>query len=401
MPTLQKWINLTCNPRRVAEIWNESQSSDKPLDIEIVATRVKEFCKLLASLKPTNSDYIILALKFYENGIETIDAELIKGDDLHRAGMFLRDEFILKEKPLPSISPNSSNQELEAFLEHTTGWVPQAFAYEYTPWEEVLGSSVLFPNVTHVGNEEFLAAALYNMSFNGMTKEAQEQERKKLSNALAEIKSGACTYTAHKVLSDLEQTEAETAKEKRQSLLDRAMTRYAWLMEISYLYDDKIFLRSSSSSENESGSEGSIKRVNLENLPKKLTTEEQSTWDIESQSLHTPTNDPSNAAEEVQKDSDHQPYCQLDCQSASYPTTELELSDDQVARIDAIHNAAYEFCKIMAEDENLFWSMDTIQQISEFAAELLTNQGSTVRFPAVVIEPDGKQYIEEIYTVGD
>ena len=32
---------------------------------------------------------------------------------------------------------------------------------------------------------------------------------------------------------------------------------------------------SSSSSENESGSEGSIKRVNLENLPKKLTTEEQ------------------------------------------------------------------------------------------------------------------------------
>ena len=55
----------------------------------------------------------------------------------------------------------------------------------------------------------------------------------------------------------------------------------------------------------------------------------------------------------------------------------------------------------MAEDENLFLSMDTIQQISEFAAELLTNQGSTVRFPAVVIEPDGKQYIEEIYTVGD
>lgn len=273
MPTLQKWINLTCNPRRVAEIWNESQSSDKPLDIEIVATRVKEFCKLLASLKPTNSDYIMLALKFYENGIETIDAELIKGDDLHRAGMFLRDEFILKEKPLPSISPNSSNQELEAFLEQTTGWMPQAFAYEDTPWEEVLGSSVLFPNVTHVGNEEFLAAALCNMSFNGMTKEAQEQERKKLSNALAEIKSGACTYTAHEVLSDLEQTEAETAKEKRQSLLDRAMTRYAWLMEISYLYDDKIFLRSSN--ENESGNKARIKQVNLEDIPKELTAEEQ------------------------------------------------------------------------------------------------------------------------------
>ena len=242
MPKLQKWINLTCNPRRVAEIWNESQSSDKPLDIEAVAAHVKEFCKLLASLKPIQSDYIMLALKSYDNGVETIDAELIKGDDLHRAGMFLRDEFILKEKPLPNISQNSSNQELEVFLEKTTGWVPQAFAYEYTPWEEVLGASVLFPNVTHVGNEEFLAAALYNMSFNGMTKEAQEQERKKLSDALAEIKSGACTYTAHEILSDPEQTAEETDKEKRQSLLDRAMTRYAWLMEISYLYDDRIFL---------------------------------------------------------------------------------------------------------------------------------------------------------------
>ena len=51
MPTLQKWINLTCTPHRVAEIWNESQSSDKPLDIEAVAAHVKEFCKLLASLK--------------------------------------------------------------------------------------------------------------------------------------------------------------------------------------------------------------------------------------------------------------------------------------------------------------------------------------------------------------
>ena len=125
-------------------------------------------------------------------------------------------------------------------------------------------------------------------------------------------------------------------------------------------------------------------------------------WNIEPQSPHTPTNNPSNDAEveEVQKASDHQPDCQLDCQPASDPTTEeLELSDDQVARIDTIHNAAYEFCKIMAEDENLFLSMDTIQQISEFAAELLTNQGSPVRFPAVVTEPDGKQYIEEIYSI--
>lgn len=47
------------------------------------------------------------------------------------------------------------------------------------------------------------------------------------------------------------------------------MTRYAWLMEISYLYDDKIFLRSSN--ENESGNKARIKQVNLEDIPKELT----------------------------------------------------------------------------------------------------------------------------------
>ena len=36
MPTLQKWINLTGDPRRVAEMCNESQSSDKLLEIESV-----------------------------------------------------------------------------------------------------------------------------------------------------------------------------------------------------------------------------------------------------------------------------------------------------------------------------------------------------------------------------
>ena len=51
------------------------------------------------------------------------------------------------------------------------------------------------------------------------------------------------------------------------------MTRYAWLTEICYLYDDKIFLRSSN--ENENGSKARIKRVNLEYLPKELTAEER------------------------------------------------------------------------------------------------------------------------------
>jgi len=76
---------------------------------------------------------------------------------------------------------------------------------------------------------------------------------------------------------------------------------------------------------------------------------------------------------------------------------ELELSDEQTARNDEIYGAAYEFCKVIAEDENLEWNMEILGQLADFAADLLTGHGSRVRYPAVVTEPDGSQHIEEFY----
>ena len=76
---------------------------------------------------------------------------------------------------------------------------------------------------------------------------------------------------------------------------------------------------------------------------------------------------------------------------------ELELSDAQRARNDEIYNAAYEFCKVMAEDDHLQWNMEILGELADLAAELLTRHGSRVRYPAVVTEPDGRQYIEEYH----
>ena len=36
-------------------------------------------------------------------------------------------------------------------------------------------------------------------------------------------------------------------------------------------------------------------------------------------------------------------------------------------------------------------------ELADLAAELLTRHGSRVRYPAVVTEPDGRQYIEEYH----
>lgn len=88
-----------------------------------------------------------------------------------------------------------------------------------------------------------------------------------------------------------------------------------------------------------------------------------------------------------------------ECPKPTVPETEeeLELSDAQSARNDEIYNAAYEFCKVMAEDDDLQWNMEILGELADFAAELLTRHGSRVRYPAVVTEPDGRQYIEEYH----
>ena len=80
---------------------------------------------------------------------------------------------------------------------------------------------------------------------------------------------------------------------------------------------------------------------------------------------------------------------------------DLELSDEQTARNDEIYGAAYEFCKVIAEDENLDWNMEILGQLADFAADLLTSHGSKVKYPAVVTEPDGSQHIEEFYGEND
>lgn len=88
-----------------------------------------------------------------------------------------------------------------------------------------------------------------------------------------------------------------------------------------------------------------------------------------------------------------------ECPKPTVPETEeeLELSDAQSARNDEIYNAAYEFCKVMAEDDDLQWNMEILGELADLAAELLTRHGSRVRYPAVVTEPDGRQYIEEYH----
>lgn len=76
---------------------------------------------------------------------------------------------------------------------------------------------------------------------------------------------------------------------------------------------------------------------------------------------------------------------------------ELELSDEQLHRNDEIYNAVYGMCQVITENEALEWDMFYIGEIAEFTVNLMLLRGEKVRFPSVVTEENGRQYIEEYY----
>ena len=79
----------------------------------------------------------------------------------------------------------------------------------------------------------------------------------------------------------------------------------------------------------------------------------------------------------------------------------LDINDRQIQRIDEIHNAVFEMCKVLTENPGLEWDMYYIGDIADYAANVLCLTGNKVRYPAIATDEDGKQYIEEYHNGGE
>ena len=93
------------------------------------------------------------------------------------------------------------------------------YAYEYTPWSEILGFRVLRSNARDVGFAKLAAAVLYEMTFFGFNEENVKAERKKLDAAIAEADlSKGISISAEELFARFgwrdERTEEEKEKER-------------------------------------------------------------------------------------------------------------------------------------------------------------------------------------------
>ena len=76
-------------------------------------------------------------------------------------------------------------------------------------------------------------------------------------------------------------------------------------------------------------------------------------------------------------------------------TPQLELTSEQIDRLDEMYNAVYDTVRVLVEDENLEWRMSIIGDVTDAIICELRGHRLRVRYPGIVEDADGTQHYEE------
>lgn len=223
----------TCSDQdfeRIEKIWDDGSTK----------MQIKDFCETLITLKPEQSEDVMLATKSYYHGEEEVGANLFHKKDL------MDKLFEISKRIIPSNFDTTNKIEMSDFLHTTSDWAPQSYAYEFDEWEKVLGAEVIEENFSRYDKTEFLSNVLYELSFNGFSREEHDERRKDLDESIEEMKqimelpSEEQQKYIHSINSDeLEANDLRTLEEKESALqliaLDSFKCRQALLSELKYL----------------------------------------------------------------------------------------------------------------------------------------------------------------------
>lgn len=144
-----------------------------PERTEASKERFGEFLDRLDGIEPTSTGYVILGVVYAENGRERLEANLYCESELPGLAEI--------KGELAKFDSDSDAEKLCNEVSNT-----KRYAYEYTPWSEILGFRVLRSNARDVGFAKLAAAVLYEMTFFGFSEKNVEAEREKLDVAIAE-----------------------------------------------------------------------------------------------------------------------------------------------------------------------------------------------------------------------
>lgn len=143
--------------------------------------RITALIDSLRGMEPEITDYMLLGVYHMYDDREFLDANL-----------YHKSELTAELAPLPDILAVKGVDELtvdEAEQTARTIQLPQGYAFELSPWCEVLGYEVNIANAREVGVAAFCAAVLYEMTFFGFDEKTVDAERQKLYDSFREAEA--------------------------------------------------------------------------------------------------------------------------------------------------------------------------------------------------------------------
>lgn len=140
--------------------------------------RITALIDTLRGMEPEATDYILLGVCHMYDDKEFLDANLYYKSELPAELAPLPD--ILEMKGIDELTVDETEQATRAIQ------LPQGYAFELSPWCEVLGYEVNIANAREVGIAALCATVLYEMTFFGFDEKTVDAERQKLYDSLRE-----------------------------------------------------------------------------------------------------------------------------------------------------------------------------------------------------------------------
>lgn len=104
--------------------------------------------------------------------------------------------------------------------------LPQPYSFIFSPWEDILGAEVFVQSIEETEMQECIYQLLYELSFNGITKEQQDKNRKDFETSMNSFKElGESDYISFDDMKERmgfkdDRTEEEKREDKRKMYIN-------------------------------------------------------------------------------------------------------------------------------------------------------------------------------------
>lgn len=155
----------------------DTKITDGNLDTAIAS--MSAFIEKLAGIEPIETNHILLGIRHMLDGEASLSASLFQKDEL------LSDFDRGSEIGVLAGTEGLSDEELDR-LSHLQP-NPQSYAYDLSPWAEILGYEVDERNIAAIGALDLAEVILWEMTFCGYSEEKVSEERAELDRRFAEV----------------------------------------------------------------------------------------------------------------------------------------------------------------------------------------------------------------------